>query len=72
MANPFMKNGKYNTTVIKSTINALIFVVFFLPIIIVLYLALFNLTFSESQVGALFYMFWIGLVILFIANMPEL
>lgn len=56
----------------KVIANTLIFVVFFLPIIISLYLVLFNFTFSDSQVGALFYMFWIGLVVLFIANMPEL
>lgn len=67
-----MNNGKYNKTVIKNIFNALIFMVFFLPIIISLYLALFNFNFNSGQISALFYMFWIGLAVLFIANMPEL
>lgn len=56
----------------KVIANALIFVVFFLPIIISLYLALFNFAFNAGQINSLFSMFCIGLILLFIANMPEL
>lgn len=68
MANPFMNNKKYN----KTTLNTLIFVVFFLPIIIFLYLALLNFTFSSGQIGALFYLFCMGLTFLPIVNLSEL
>ena len=63
------KNIKSKTKII---LNIVIFIVFFLPIIISLYLALFNFNFNSGQISALFYMFWIGLVVLSIANMPEL
>lgn len=68
MANPFMNDKKYK----KTVINTLIFIVFFLPIIIFLYLALFNFTFSAGQIGALFYLFCMGLTFLPIVNLLEL
>ena len=67
MANPFMKNGKYN----KIIINILIFVLFILPAIIALYL-LFKFDFTYGQFEALFGLFMLGLAGLFINNMPEL
>lgn len=68
MANPFMNNKKYH----KIIINILIFVLFILPAIIALYLVLFkfDLTFKQSE--ALFGLFMLGLVGLFINNMPEM
>ena len=68
MANPFMKNGKYN----KIIINILIFVLFILPAIIALYLLLFKFDFTYGQFEALFGLFMLGLAGLFINNMPEL
>ena len=56
----------------KAIINTIIVIIFFLPIIISLYLILLNFTFNTGQINSLFAMFSIGLVLLFIANMPEL
>ena len=56
----------------KAIINTLIVVIFFLPVIISLYLILLNFTFNSGQINSLFSMFFIGLALLFIANMPEL
>lgn len=56
----------------KAIINTIIVIIFFLPIIISLYLILFNFAFNTGQINSLFAMFSIGLVILLIANMPEL
>ena len=56
----------------KAIINTIIVIIFFLPIIISLYLILFNFAFDTGQINSLFAMFSIGLVILLIANMPEL
>ena len=56
----------------RTIVNILIFIFFFLPIIISLYLALFNFAFNADQINSLFSMFCIGLILLFIANMPEL
>ena len=72
MANPFMKNGKYNKTVIKNTLNALISVLFILPTIIALYLVLFKFDLTFGQFEALFGLFMLGLVGLLINNMPEM
>lgn len=55
----------------KAIINTIIVIIFFLPIIISLYLILFNFAFNTGQINSLFVMFSIGLVLLFIANMPE-
>lgn len=68
MANPFMNNEKYN----KIIINILLFVLFILPTIIALYLALFKFDFTFGQFEALFGLFMLGLVGLFINNIPEL
>lgn len=68
MANPFMNNKKYN----KIIINILIFVLFILPTIIALYLALFKFDFTFGQFEALFGLFMLGLAGLFINNMPEM
>lgn len=62
----FIKNNS------KAIINTIIVIIFFLPIIISLYLILFNFAFNTGQINSLFAMFSIGLVILFITNMPEL
>ena len=56
----------------KAIINTIIVIIFFLPIIISLYLILFNFAFNTGQINSLFAMFSIGLVLLFIANMSEL
>ena len=63
-----MNNKKYN----KIIINILIFVLFILPTIIALYLALFKFDFAFGQFEALFGLFTLGLVGLFINNMPEM
>lgn len=68
MANPFMKNGKYNSKII---LNILISVLFILPTIIALYLVLFKFDFTFGQFEALFGLFVLGLAGLFINNMPE-
>lgn len=68
MANPFMNNEEYN----KIIINILIFVLFILPTIIALYLALFKFDFTFQQFEALFGLFILGLVGLLINNIPEL
>lgn len=72
MANPFMNNGKYNKTVIKNILNTLIFVLFILPAVIALYLVLFKIDLTFKQSEALFGLFMLGLVGLFINNMPEM
>ena len=56
----------------KAIINTIIVIIFFLPTIISLYLILFNFAFNTGQINSLLAMFSIGLVLLFIANMPEL
>ena len=61
----FIKNNK------KTVINTLIFVVFFLPVVVSLYLVLFNFTFNASQANALLFMFCLGSMLLPIANMPK-
>lgn len=68
MANPFMNNKKYN----KIIINILIFVLFILPAIIASYLVLFKFDLTFKQFEALFGLFMLGLVGLFINNMPEM
>lgn len=67
MANPFMNSKKYH----KIIINILIFVLFILPTIIALYLALFKFDFTFGQFEALFGLFTLGLAGLFINNIPE-
>lgn len=62
----FIKNNK------KTVINTLIFVVFLLPVIVALYLVLFNFTFNANQANALLLMFCLGLMLLPIANMPKI
>lgn len=62
----FIKNNK------KTVINTLIFVVFLLPVVVSLYLTLFNFTFNAGQANALFSMFCLGLMLLPIANMPKI
>lgn len=68
MANPFMNNKKYN----KIIINILIFVLFILPTIIALYLALFKFDLTFGQFEALFGLFILGLAGLLVNNMPEM
>lgn len=68
MASPFMNNKKYH----KIIINILIFVLFILPAVIALYLVLFKIDLTFKQVEALFGLFMLGLVGLFINNMPEM
>ena len=48
------------------------FVLFILPTIIALYLALFKFDFTFGQFEALFGLFILGLAGLFINNMPEM
>lgn len=62
----FIKNNK------KTVINTLIFVVFLLPVIVALYLTLFNFTFNANQANALLFMSCLGLMLLPIANMPKI
>lgn len=62
----FIKNNK------KAVINTLIFVVFLLPVVISLYLVLFNFTFNANQANALLFMFCLGSILLPIANLPEI
>ena len=62
----FIKNNK------KTVINTLIFVVFLLPVVVALYLKLFNFTFNTNQANALFLMFCLGSILLPIANMPKI
>ena len=68
MANPFMNNKKYN----KTVINILIFVLFILPTVIALYLVLFKIDLTFKQSEAIFGLFILGLVGLFINNMPKM
>ena len=68
MANPFMNNKKYH----KIIINILMFVLFILPAIIALYLVLFKFDLTFKQFEALFGLFMLGSVGLFINNMPEI
>lgn len=56
----------------RTIVNILIFIFFFLPVIIALYLALFNFKFSGDQISSLLCMFGISLPLLLINNMPEL
>lgn len=63
-----MNNKKY----IKIIINILIFVLFILPAVIALYLALFKFDFTFGQFEALFGLFTLGLAGLLINNMPEM
>ena len=56
---------------IKIIINILIFVLFILPAIIALYLVLFKFDLTYGQFNSLFCLFMLGLVGLFINNMPE-
>lgn len=62
----FIKNNK------KTVINTLIFIVFFLPVVVSLYLVLFGFTFNANQANALFSMFCLGSILLPIANMPKI
>ena len=68
MASPFMNNKRYN----KTVINILLFTLFLLPTIIVLYSMLFNATYTYNQFFSLFCLFMLGLIGLFINNMPEI
>lgn len=68
MANPFVNNKKYN----KIVINILLFTLFLLPTIVVLYSMLFGATYTYNQFLSLFGLFMLGLVGLFVNNMPEL
>lgn len=62
----FIKNNK------KTILNTLIVVVFFLPVVVSLYLVLFNFTFNANQANSLLLMFCVGLTLLPIANMPKI
>lgn len=68
MANPFMDNKKDN----KTVINILLFTIFLLPTVVALYSMLFGATYTSNQSSALFNLFLLGLVGLFINNMPKL
>ena len=56
----------------RTIVNILIFIFFFLPVIIALYLALFNFKFSSEQINSLLCIFGISLPLLLINNIPEL
>lgn len=52
----------------RTIVNILIFIFFFLPVIIALYLALFNFKFSSEQINSLICLFGIGICLLFPNN----
>ena len=68
MASPFMKNEKYNKTIIRT----LIFIFCVLPSVILSYLALFGVHISNSQSSASLILLIVGGLALVISKLAEL